>query len=1036
MKLPRRSVDKPVMTMMVFLAILIIGVIALTQIKIDVMPEIEVPTMGVITSYPGASSKDMENLVTKVLESNLAAISHVKDINSNSTEDYSSILISFEWGTNLDEAANDIRQAIDFAEEALPEDSEDPMLIKFDLSMMPVMWIGITADQSYNELYNIVDKRICDPLMRLPGVALAEAVGGEIREIKVTVDQSELEAYQISEESIASVLAAENISRPAGKIEMGRKAYIIRVPGEYTSVDQIAKTVVAVRDGQPVHLRDIAEVVDGYKEKDRRVRVNGESAVLVLAMKQSDENTVEVAESIREELPSLVRNLPSDANLNIIMDSSEFIRDSVNNLRNTVLWAILFVVIVVFLFLREWRGSFIVGVTIPFSMVLAFIFLYLAGYTINTMSLSAVAIAIGMVVDNAIVIFENIYYHRKDIGESPNESAVFGSSEVGLAVTASTATTVSIFIPVIFIPGITGIIFKELAFSIIVVLVGSLFCALSLTPMLSSRLLRQVDRRRETALQRYGNQVFGRIEDFYSGILAWALDHRKTIIFSGLGIFLSSLLLTGLIGTEFFPSVDQGEVRGNVELAVGTRVEVTDSVMTRVEKILQEKVPEADIIFARCGTSESGWSAMVGREEDTHIINIGGMLIDKNDRERSDADIGKMLSREIKKIPGVVSVDFTPTDMFAAMMSGGTKPVSIEIYSDDYQASGEFAVKLLEEVKEVEGIIDPSISRKPGKPELWVEVDRDRAAILGLSMAHISNTVRNNFQGKIAMLYRERDDEFDTRIRLSREERRDIDNLLRTTVISPVTGQKVPLANIAHIRNEQGVRTLERKNQQRIVFLNAGIYGRPLGNVVEDIREKIGGMDVPENIDLHFGGTAEDQAESFKYLFLALILGITLVYMVMASQFESLLDPFIIMFSVPFAITGVILALLITGNTLNLVSYVGMIMLVGIVVNNGIVLVDYTNILRAREYGIREAILTAGQRRLRPVLMTAFTTIFALTPLALSTGEGAESWSPLAISVIGGLLFSALVTLIFVPTMYSILEERIRKNRKKNNSAM
>jgi len=1036
LKLPRKSVDKPVMTMMVFMAILIVGIISLTQIKIDVMPEIEVPTMGVITRYPGASSRDMENLVTKVLESNLAAISHIKDINSNSQEDYSSILISFEWGTNLDEAANDIRQAVDFAKEALPEDAEEPMLIKFDLSMMPVMWIGVTADQSYNELFNIVEKRICDPLMRLPGVALAEAMGGEEREIKIIVDQGKLEGYQISEQQIATVLAAENISRPAGKIEMGKTEYIIRVPGEYGGIDEIAGTVVAVRDNQPVYIRDVAEVIDGYKEKDRRVRVNGEKAVVVLAMKQSDENTVEVAESINEELPLLAKDLPPDARVDIIMDSSKFIKDSVNNLRNTVLWAILFVVIVVFLFLREWRGSFIVGVTIPFSMVLAFIFLYLGGYTINTMSLSAVAIAIGMVVDNAIVIFENIYYHRKEIGESPNESAVFGSSEVGLAVTASTATTVSIFIPVIFIPGITGIIFKELAFSIIVVLIGSLFCALSLTPMLSSKLLRRVDNKKESALQAYGNRIFGRIETFYSSLLNWSLNHRKTVIFSGLGIFLSSLLLTGLIGTEFFPSVDQGEVRGNIELAVGTRVEVTDSVMARVEKILFEKVPEADIVFARCGTSESGFSAMIGRQEDTHIINVGGMLIDKDERERSDADIGKMLSREIKKIPGVVSVDFTPTDMFAAMMSGGTTPVSIEIYSDDYTASGEFAEKLLKTVRGVEGIIDPSISRKPGKPELWVEVDREKAAMLGLNMANISNTLRNNFEGKIAMLYREGDDEFDTRIRLNKKTRTDTRNLLRTTVISPVTGHKVPLANIAELRIERGVRTLERKNQQRVVYLNAGIYGRPLGDVVEDIQREIDGMEIPGNIAIHFGGTAEDQAESFKYLFLALILGITLVYMVMASQFESLLDPFIIMFSVPFAITGVIMALLITGNTLNLVSYVGMIMLVGIVVNNGIVLVDYTNILRAREYEIREAILTAGQRRLRPVLMTAFTTIFALTPLALSTGEGAESWSPLAISVIGGLLFSALVTLLFVPTLYSIMEERIRKFRKKNNGAI
>ncbi len=1031
MRLPEFSVGKPVMTLMIFFAVLLLGVVSLVQTPIDILPEIEVPTIGIITMYEGASPEDVEKLVTKVIESRVATISHVKDVTSRSEENISSVILQFEWGTNLDEAANDVRQAIDFAEQLLPEDAEEPMLFKFDLSMMPIMYMGLSADETYDKLNKLADEKLCDPIERLPGVAIAEPIGGMIREIKIILDRKKLSSYRISESDISRVLALENISSPAGKIKMGRNDYILRLPGEYSSPEEIRNTVVGVFGGSPVYLKDVARVVDGYKEKENRVRLDGKPSVLVIVQKQSDQNTVEVADDVRELVNQLEPTFPEDVDVTIIMDTSDFIKDSIYNLGTTVIWAIFFVVAVVFLFLREWRGSLIVGLTIPFSLILAIIFIYLGDYTINTMSLSAIAIAIGMVVDNAIVIFENVYYHRREIGEAAAESAIFGSSEVGLAVVASTATTVSIFLPVIFVPGITGIIFKELAITIIIVLLGSLFCALTLTPMLSSQLIK-ISRNNDGFMGKFrekGDRFFEHLVERYHGILSWALNHRKTVIFTGITVFAISLLLMGAVGTEFFPQADQGEVSGTVELEVGTRVEVTDTVMARIEKIVQKEVPELDIMFARCGPSESGWSAMMGESQDSHIIEVGGMLVPKGERDRSDAEIGRVLAREVSKIPGVVNVDFTPQDQFTAMMAGGEKPVSIEIYGENLERSAMFARILREQLEDVEGLTDISISRKPGKPELWIKVDREKASLMGLNINTIANTVRTHFAGAVASLYREGGDEYDINVRLEKEQRRDIRDVLNTPITSPVTGKDIPLINIAVLEYHRGPLVFERKNQERVIYFRAGIFGRPLGDVVSDIKNRMEKIEVPEGLDVRFGGTAEDQATSFRYLFMALLLGIVLVYMVMASQFESFIDPFVIMFSVPFAITGVVMALLITGYTLNMVSYVGMIMLVGIVVNNAIVLVDFTNILRARGLKLREAILSAGRRRLRPVLMTTVTTALALSPLALRGGEGSETWRPLAVAVIGGLLVSAAITLLFVPTLYSILEEKLKGKR-------
>ena len=1030
MKLPEFGVRRPVFTTMIFLGLVVLGVASLVQLPIDLLPKIELPTMTVVTIYPGASPEDIETKVTKVIEEQVSTTPSIKEVTSISEENISAVTIRFEWGTDMDEAAADVRQRLDIAERMLPEDVEKPMLIKMDPSMMPIIAFGVTAKESYPKLRHLIEKKFCDPLKRVPGVAMTLVIGGPEREIQIDVDRGRLEAYHLSISQITGILAAENLTLPAGNIKLGKLDYTIRVPGEFGGVEEIRDIVVGNFGGVPVYLKDVADVKDSFKRIDRKVRVNGEPGLIVMVQKQSGANTVEVARRVREALPELQRRLPPDVKIATIFDSSEFIVRSINNLLSTIGWALLFVMLVVFFFLREIRGSIIIATTIPVALICAFIFLFAGGYTINVMSLAAIAIALGMVVDNAIVIYENIYRHRTE-GESPREASIFGASEVGTAVMASTFTTVAIFFPIIFVKGITGILFKELGIAVMIVMAASLFTALTLTPMLSSQFMRLPSAEGHRGIVRrfhdFSERWFRGLEVRYRKVLRWALDHRKATVAVGLGVFLLSLAMLKFVGTEFMPAADQGEVMGTVKLPVGTRVEETDKVMAKIEKILQEDVPEREMMFARCGVSETGMESMMGQRSDTYIIRFGASLVPKNRRHRSDREIALALSERIRKIPGVVSVDFSGQDEMQAMMTGGLKPVTVEIYGYDIARTDSFAAEVKELMEGIPGLTDVTISREKGRPEIWVEVDRRKAAALGLNMATIASTLRTKFYGQTATKYREAGEEYDIFVRLRDSDRITLDDIGDAFVTSPL-GRQVRIRNIARIEERRGPVVIERKDQARVVYVGANYYGRSLGEVVADLKDGLVKMGIPDGIDVKIGGSAKEQAESFKWLGIALVAGILLVYMVMAAQFESFVDPFVILFSIPFAVTGVIWALLITGKTLNIISFVGMIMLVGIVVNNAIVLVDYINIMRARGFGLREAILVTGPRRLRPVLMTAFTTIFALLPLALRTGEGSELWSPLAVSVIGGLLVSTLVTLVFVPVMYSIFEARVKRH--------
>lgn len=1031
MNLPELGVKRPITTLAVFLVIFIIGMVSISKLNIDLMPDITLPAVTITTVYPGAGTEDVEKRLTEVIEDAVSTVPNVDKVISKSQENVSSVVVFFKWGTNIDAASLDVREALSIIAPTMPSDANDPMIFKFDASLMPVLFLGISAKESYPDLYKIIDDKLTDQLSRVPGVGAANAWGGLKRQINVKISGSALAARNLSIDRVTRMLAASNVTIPAGNIEIGTKNYAIRIPGEFSNVKEIGNVMVGNYMGVPVFLKDIAVIEDGFKKQQRITRMDGVPSLMVVVQKQSGANTVKVAKAISKKIKEIAPTLPKDIKIKKVFDGSQFIKDSIRNLATTVIWAGILVMFVVFVFLRNLRSSLIIAFILPFSLIVAFIFLYTAGYTINIMSLSSLAIAIGMVVDNGIVVFENIYRHRSEFGEGKFESAVFGSREVGSAITASTLTTVVIFIPLLFVQGIAGILFKQLGFVIIFVLAASLFTALYLTPMLSSRMLK-IDTRidRSTFKGRFlewSEKAFTALENFYAGVLQKALAHKKRTILIGVLIFVISMVMFKFVNTEFFPHADQSELTGIVELNEDARLSETNAVMKKIEKIIDENVPEKKVITTRCGTSEFGFGVAMGRAEGTNVISIQGTLVPKKERHASDQEIAYRLSKLISSIPGVKTVDFTPSDPFTSLFGGG-KPIEVEIYGYDLEKTSKFAELVKEKMAGIKGLTDITVSLGAEKSEYWINIDRQKASSMGLTIVQIAMTLRNNYYGNGDVKYREKGDEYPIFVQLSERDRSKIQDI-GEVMLTTAAGNTVPLKSVAVIEKHKAPVQLERKNQQRIVTVGAGVIGRALGAVAKDLRIEMQSLIVPPGVEYKIGGSVQEQADSFKDLFTAMMMGVLLVYLVMAAQFESLIDPFIIMFSIPFAIVGVVWALLLTGTILSINAFIGLIMLVGIVVNNGIVLIDYTNLMRARGLSVSEAVVVSGRRRLRPVLMTALTTIFGLLPLALSTSEGSESWVPLGVTVIGGLFASTVITLVFVPTLYSIFEEKLKGKR-------
>lgn len=1050
MNLPEFGVRRPVTNLMIFCAILILAFYSLTRIGIDMFPEIEPPVISVISSYPGASPEDVEIRVTQELENHLGTTPGLEKITSSSTQGVSMISLKFVWGTNLAEATNDVRDRIDLAKRFLPDipdEMDNPFIFKFNTANIPILFAGVTAQQSYSELYDLMDKTVGDALRQLPGVGTVQFQGGGLeRQINIWVDKAKLESYGFSVLDIGNVLRQENITEPIGNLKSGLTDYLIHLPGEFNSPEEINSVILGKREGHSIYLKDVARVEDGFKEVKTTVRINKARGIMMMVQKQSGTNTVAVASLVKKRLKELEKNLPGDVKVNIIFDTSKDIINSLDNLKSSVWLAVFLVVFVVWFFLRKIAPSIVIALTIPFSLLVSFIYLFLSGKTINVIGLSALAIASGMVVDNAIVIVDNIVRHLER-GKRAQEAAIFGASEMFLAILASTLTTVVVFTPMLFIPGVVGIMFGELAVIVIVTLLASLFTAVTFSPMLCSKWMKSkqqisvskplssLDNKRSRLNNFYeiSERMFKSWEESYAKALFWCLGHKKTIVFGFLGIFISSLFLLRFVGNEFIPEEDSGDLRVTAHLAIGTRLEETDKVAQRIENIIGESVPEAKYCFARSGEIPGGMGRAFGQISGSNIALAGAKLVPKQERKRSVSEIAQVVRNKIKEIPGVLRADISMGNPIGRLITGGGgKSVQLEIIGHSFSETDAVASQIKGILERIPGTVDVSVSREANRPELKIEVDREKASVLGLNMNTVATNIKTFIQGSAVSKYRERGKTYDIYVRLEESSRGKIEDIANLSVISASTGQQIKLSNIARIYETAVPEEIARKNRERVVIVECNAYKRSPGKIIEDLKKEMERIVVPEGVTFNIGGEAEEQRKAFSDMTLLLILGVALVYMVMAAQFESLLEPFIIMFSIPFTFTGVILGFILTKTTLSVVTFLGIVMLMGIVVNNAIVLISYINILRARGLSMLEAVTVGGKERLRPVLMTTITTLVGLLPLALSRGEGSETWQPLGITMFGGLTVSTFVTMLFVPTLYAIFESRFRKNGGKN----
>jgi HAE1 family hydrophobic/amphiphilic exporter-1 len=1020
MNLPEIAVKRPVTIIMVFAALVMIGAVSFFKLNLDLLPDIEPPAVSVITPYPGASAVDVESEVTKYLEDQLSTTPDLDRLESKSKDNISIVSCIFDWGTDLDVAVNDIREKIDLAKPDIADGAEEPFIFKFSSSMVPVMVLTVTAKESSPDLYRIVDKMVADPIKRISGVGAILFVGGQERQINVHFEREALEAYHISIQQMRQVLAAENINLPAGTVKVGEKELQIRVAGRFKNAMEIANIVIGSHNDTLVRLKDVADVSDAFDEPQEWAWSGDLSAIAVIIQKQSGANTVKVIDHIKDKLKTLEDSLPVDIEVHTIIDNSYHIKNMIQSLAEAAIVGGILVVIICFLFLRRFRSSLIVTMSIPLSIIASFVGLYFMGYTFNVISLMSLAIAMGMVVDDAIVVLENIIRHI-DGGEDPKTAAIKGTSEVGLAVAASALSIVAVFVPLLFVKGIAGILFSQLAFIIIIAMVTSYLVSITLTPMACSRLIRPLKERKTNRVFEWSEQIFTNIEAGYSRLIQRVLKHRLISLALICLVFLGSLTLIPVVGTEFFPEVDSGEVEVVLEMAEGTRGEVTAKTTEQMLNAVNA-VPEMEASYAVAGQTKKGFLTALGFDEGTNIGRIGGRLIDKEERSRNAKEIADTLRSRVMELPGVSKFSASAVSSIQKAFLGGGQAISIEVMGHDIEVTDTIAEQIRLIAESVPGTVDVSVSRKQPRPEIRVRLDRDKASSLGLNVAIVADALRTNYYGFDSTKFREAGDDFDIELRLKKDERQSILQIGETPVTT-MKGQIVRLRNVAVIEETFGPVEIARKNRIRITHVRAGVQGRVLGDVVRDIREKMSSLELPPGVSIDWGGEVEEQRKAFNDLMLLLILGVALVYMIMAAQFEDFKDPFIIMFSVPFAFVGVIWAFVLTGTALNVITFIGIIMLMGIVVKNAIVLVDYTRQLKASGMSVHDAIVTGGKTRLRPVLMTSLTTIFGMLPLALSQGEGSEIWNALGITVIGGLLVSGLVTLVLVPIVYSIVHK-------------
>ncbi len=1027
MSLSGFSIKRPVTIVMLVLALLIFGFVSLPKLAVELYPELNLPIAVVVTTVEGSSPGEVEKLVTKPIEEALGTVANVKEINSNSIEGASQVILQFNWGTDMDQATLNMRDKVDGVRGRLPDEAGSPRILRLDPNSMPILTLTLSGDKDVVKLKTTAENLIKPRLERIEGVASVSVSGGKDRVIDVVLDPAKIAAYGISIDQIQQAMMSTNLAGSAGMVRKGDQKLSIRVDGEFENVESIGNTQLRVGSGS-IALKDIATISDTFKEVNQKAYINGEPSVGLSIIKATGGNTIEVADAVKKELEQIKKELPEGAKLSLISDSSQFIKDSIYTVGEHALIGGLFSIIVLLLFLNSVRSMLVVAVVIPISIVATFSLMYFTGQTINLISLSGLTLGLGSLVDFAVVILENIYRHRQE-GKSMMEAAKIGSSEVGTAVMASALAQISVFLPIVFVEGLASELFGPLALTVVYSHIAALFASLMLVPMLSSRWLKKVPDhdRYETQAYKGKNPIvwfnigFHKVAKGYGRLLGWALKHRKTVFAATIAMFVGAIALTPLVGAEFIPKMDQGKITVSIELPTGTVLKETEKVVSEVEAKLK-KVPEMEQLYTSIGSS--GGPAIIA----SNIANRAQLevtLVKKEQRTRSTEQVIEELRKELASIPGA-DITVKETDE-----SGGpsSSAIDISLRGDDLSVLEDISEIIAGEVKQVAGTRNVTTTLEEKNKQYQIKVDPQKASLYGLSVNQILSSVRTAFDGSTVSRFRTGDDEIDVRLKMPDSFREDISYLNSYRITIP-TGAQVALSSVAEIKLEDVPDMIKRTNQAREVRITGDIAGRDLRSITADIQKRLDNLNLPEGYFIEFGGQSKDMMESFGSLGLAIILSIVLVYMVMASQFESLFSPFVIMFSIPPTFIGVVVGLLLTGKSLSVPALIGYILLVGIVVNNAIVLIDYVNNLRQKGVERNEAILKAGPLRLRPILMTTLTTVLAILPLAFGGGSGNESQAPMAVVVIFGLSFSTLITLVLIPVVYTYFDDLVNKMRR------
>lgn len=1029
MSIYRTAVNKPVTTALVFIAFAIFGIFSFMKTSIAQYPDFDANVILVMSSYPGASAADIETNLTKVLENGLNGVEDLKDMTSKSKENISIITLEFNYGVDIEEATNNVRDKLDMISSSLPDQATTPIIFKFSADDMPILILSATAEESLPGLDKILDDKVTTPLSRVKGVGTVSVTGAPTREIQVYCDPNKLQAYGLSIATVSSIITYENRNIPSGTIDIGSESFSLRIQKEFKDPSELLDVVLSYKDGNAVYLRDVATIIDGQEEKEQQAVTNGRRSAQIVIQKQTGSNTVNVIKGVFEELKDIEPTLPSDIHIATVIDSSDNIINSINSLKETIIITFLVVMLVVYVFLGRWRATFIIILSIPISLMASLVYLFATGNTLNIISMSALSIAIGMVVDDSIVALENITTHIER-GEKPKEAAVHGTEEVGISIIASTLTMLCVFLPLTLISGMSGIMFRQLGWIVSIIMIVSTCGALCLVPMLCSRMLRAGRKKSKLhdILFTPIDKGLNAISDGYAWIINWAVRNRKTVIFGAFGIFMAVLLLLGpSIKTEYFPHADQGRLTVSIELNAGTSQEVTGEFARKFYNRICEEIPEIKICSYTFGQADTDNAFASMQTNGSNIISMNINLGSMEDRKRSASEIADIIRADLKEYPEIHKG--TVTEGMGGM--GGAASVAVEIYGYDFQTTDRVANELRSKMAADPAFAQVTLSRDQYTPEYQVDFDRVKLAANGLNSTSAAAAVSAAMSGSVGSYYREDGEEYSIRVRYDKSYRTSVEDI-ENIIIYNAAGNGIRIKDLGRVVETEVPPTIERKNRQRMITVTGVIDGsHAMSDGVAAAQQIIKDTDIPSELSAVVAGDYEDQQDMFKDLITLMILIIILVYMVMASQFESFMSPFVIMFSVPFAFVGVILGLWLTNTALGVMAMIGILILIGIVVKNGIVLIDYLILLRERGMGILDAAVAAARSRLRPILMTTLTTVLGMIPMAVGTGEGSEMWKSLGITVAWGLSISTVVTLVLIPTIYCVFATRQEKRKQK-----